>query len=107
MRNAPPPPNVAIDDDPSDDVFAAFISYASPDRERANEIARTLEARGLRCWIAPRDVRVGHDYGAEIIHGIERARCLVLVLSDPANESPFVRREVVTAVNRQIGRAHV
>jgi hypothetical protein len=95
------PPNIAIDDDPSDDVLAAFISYASPDRERAREIADALEQRGLRCWIAPRDVRPGHDYGAEIIHGIERSRCLVLVLSEAANKSTFVRREVVTAVNRQ------
>lgn len=101
MSNAPPPPNVAIDDDPSDDVFAAFISHASPDRERAHEIVRTLEARGLRCWIAPRDVRPGHEYGAEIIHGIGRARCIVLVLSEAANGSTFVQREVVTAVNRQ------
>jgi hypothetical protein len=95
------PSNYAIADDPSDDVIAAFISYASPDRERAHAIAATLEERGLRCWIAPRDVRPGHEYGAEIIHGIERSRCLVLVLSEAANRSTFVRREVVSAVNRQ------
>lgn len=75
-----------------------FISYASPDQERAFEICDHLESLGHRCWIAPRNIRAGHDYGEEIIRGIEQARCFVLVLSSAANKSIYVKREVERAV---------
>lgn len=80
-------------------TYSAFISHASGDREKAEQICASLENQGLRCWIAPRDVRAGKDYGEEIIHGIVNSKCLVLVLSEAANEAKFVRREVERAVS--------
>jgi hypothetical protein len=80
--------------------YSAFICYATPDSGKAQEICARLEAHGLRCWIAPRDVRAGREYANEIITGIERSRCLVLVLSVAANESQFVGREVERAVTK-------
>jgi hypothetical protein len=80
--------------------YSAFISYATADKVKAEEICAYLEARGLRCWIAPRDVRAGREYANEIIDAIERAPVLVLVLSAAANESKFVRREVERAVTK-------
>ena len=79
---------------------SAFISYAKADTKKAQEIATSLEQRGLTCWIAPRDVRVGRTYGDEIIRGIETSRTLVLILSEAANRSPFVAREVERAVSK-------
>lgn len=79
---------------------AAFISYAAADAGKAEEIVRHLEAAGLSCWVAPRDVTPGAEYGNEIIRGIENSRCLVLVLSAAANASKFVRREVERAVSK-------
>ena len=80
--------------------YSAFISYATADKAKAEEICAYLEARGLRCWIAPRDVRAGREYANEIIDAIERAPVLVLVLSAAANQSKFVRREVERAVTK-------
>jgi TIR domain len=80
--------------------YSAFISYATADKAKAEEICAYLEARGLRCWIAPRDIRAGREYANEIIDAIERAPVLVLVLSAAANESQFVRREVERAVTK-------
>lgn len=77
-----------------------FISHASEDREAASRIAAYLEDQGVACWIAPRDVPPGGEYGAAIMTAIEDARALVLVLSEPANQSQFVRREVERAVAR-------
>jgi hypothetical protein len=82
-----------------DVVYSAFISYASADQAKADEICATLEARGFRCWIAWRDARGGHDYGVDIIEAIRNSRCCVLVLSEAANRSQFVRREVERAVS--------
>ena len=78
----------------------AFISYASEDESVARTISEYLERTGVSCWIAPRDVRLGADYGSEIIDGIESSGVLVLVLSEHANSSEFVKREVERAVSK-------
>jgi len=84
----------------SDPHYSAFVSYASEDREAAFEVADRLEEAGLACWVAPRDVRVGQDYGAEIIRGIEQSDALVLVLSQHSNDSKFVKAEVERAYSK-------
>jgi hypothetical protein len=80
-------------------VATAFISHASQDREVAERICSFLEGRGIRCWIAPRDVRPGRRYGEEIVDGIHGADAVVLVLSENANNSTFVEREIERAVS--------
>ncbi|NDP48775.1 MAG: toll/interleukin-1 receptor domain-containing protein [Sulfuriferula multivorans] len=84
----------------SDYVRSVFISYATKDKERAFEICSYLEALGHSCWIAPRDIQTGKDYAEEIICGIEKSRCFVLILSAAANASLFVKREVERAVSK-------
>ena len=39
-----------------------FISFSSKDQEIAETICQVLEARGLDCWIAARDVRPGENF---------------------------------------------
>ena len=78
----------------------AFISYASEDESVAGAISTYLEGSGVSCWIASRDVRPGADYGSEIIDAIETSGVLVLVLSEHANSSTFVKREVERAVSK-------
>jgi hypothetical protein len=78
--------------------FSAFISYASEDGEKAHDICKNLERRGATCWIAPRNVRAGREYADEIVTGIERSACTVVLLSQAANTSAFVCREVERAV---------
>lgn len=77
-----------------------FISHATQDRGAADEICRALEAKGVSCWIAPRDVRPGRDYSTEIIHGIEASDAVVLLLSLAANGSKFVHAEVERAYSK-------
>lgn len=79
--------------------FDTFISYATPNRDKANEICRYLESIGNRCWIAPRNVRPGKNYGEEIDDGIARSRCFVVVVSSASNNSRYVQREVEMAVS--------
>lgn len=79
-----------------------FISYASKDKPTADALCATLEGKGLRCWIAPRDVMPGADWSEAIIDAINGSRALVLVYSDHANTSPQIRREVERAVHKGI-----
>lgn len=76
-----------------------FISYSSDDHKAAFDICSFLEARGIECWIAPRDVMPGADYAEEIVRAIEDTEATVLVLSSSANRSPHVRNEIDRAVS--------
>ena len=83
-----------------DSQFDVFVSHASKDRDVAEEMVEHLENKGIKCWVAPRDVTPGLNYGAEIIKGIERSKCLILILSEDANKSTFVMNEVERAVTK-------
>jgi adenylate cyclase len=78
-----------------------FISYASQDVAVADAVCAALEAAGLPCWIAPRDVRAGESYAAAIVQAINSCRMLVLVLSKSAIDSPHVLREVERASSKK------
>jgi hypothetical protein len=80
----------------------AFVSYSQPDRECAHAIVAHLEAQGVPCWIAPRDISPSSDWAEEIIDAITAARVMILVFSSSSNQSPQVRREVERAVHKQV-----
>jgi hypothetical protein len=82
--------------------YDAFLSYSSQDKAIANAMCHYLEQRGLRCWIAPRDVRPGEDYAAEIIEAITASRALIVVFSANANASKHVKNEVERAVSHGV-----
>lgn len=77
-----------------------FISYSSKDRTVANMVCALLEERGHRCWIAPRDILPGAEWGESIIAGIKASAVFILIFSQHANASPQILREVERAVNR-------
>jgi hypothetical protein len=79
-----------------------FISHASADRDVAEAACVALEQRGFRCWIAPRDILPGQNYGEAIVEAIRGSRVFLLVFSAAANDSPQVRREVERAGSRGV-----
>ena len=79
-----------------------FVSYAHQDRTVANAVVATLEAHGIRCWIAPRDILPGSDWGEAILDAIKEAQALVLVFSSSSNDSDQIKREVERTVHQGI-----
>jgi len=79
-----------------------FISHASQDFVAANMICSGLEALGMQCWIAPRDIGSGKDWPAEITAGLESSDCLIVLISDRANASRQIVREVTFADGRGV-----
>ncbi|MGQ0550150.1 MAG: TIR domain-containing protein [Armatimonadota bacterium] len=79
-----------------------FVSYSAKDKPTADAVVATLEVRGIRCWIAPRDVLAGMHYGEAIIDAINASKAMVLVFSKNANESSQIRLEVERAVSKGI-----
>jgi len=79
-----------------------FISYSSKDKAIADAVCATLANNQIRCWIAPRDILQGIEYGQALVNAIKISRAVVLVLSSNSNVSPQVMREVERAVSNGI-----
>ncbi len=79
-----------------------FISHSTMDKTAADAVCTALESQGLRCWIAPRDISAGKDWGAAIIQAIKDARMVVLIFSANADNSHPVKSEIERAYNKQI-----
>jgi TolB-like protein/thioredoxin-like negative regulator of GroEL len=78
-----------------------FISYASTDAPLAQDVCATLEASGILCWIAPRDVTPGTLYANAIVGAIDASSILVLILSEGAVASAHVGRELERAASKR------
>jgi hypothetical protein len=79
-----------------------FVSHSVKDAEVAQAIVARLEAESIRCWVAPRDVVPGADWGESIINAIESSRIMVLVFSRDANASRQIKREVERADDKGV-----
>jgi TIR domain len=77
-----------------------FICYSSKDQTVADAACASLEARGVRCWIAPRDIRPGQERGVALLDALRESSLMVLVFSSNANESREVLAEVERAVRQ-------
>src|SRR5512132_2427916 len=79
-----------------------FISYSTKDKPVADAVCAGLEAAGLRCWVAPRDVRPGEDWPTAIVNAIGDSRAMVLIFSASSNASPEVPKEVNLALGSKV-----
>ena len=79
-----------------------FVSHSVKDKAVAEAIVARLEADSVTCWIAPRDVVPGADWGESIIDAIESSRIMILIFSRNADASPQIKREVERAVNKGV-----
>jgi len=70
----------------------AFVSYASPDKNIADNLCARLERKGIKVWYAPRDVR--GPYAAAISDAIGKATHFVVILSENSLRSEHVLNEI-------------
>ena len=79
-----------------------FLSHSAQNREVADAICTELEKTGIRCWVAPRDVRPGRSFPGEITRAIQQSKVMVMVFSSHSNNSEQVLREVQLATDSHL-----
>jgi formylglycine-generating enzyme required for sulfatase activity len=79
-----------------------FVSFASEDIELARRAVHSLERAGFRCWLSERDIEPAASYPASITHALAQSGALLLILTESANASPHVLREIELAFNARI-----
>ena len=79
-----------------------FVSHArTADGEKADEIVAYLEAHGLKCFIAPRDIPGGKPYASELVSAIKEAEVVLLIGTPAVNESEHILNEIEIAINNK------
>ncbi len=79
-----------------------FLSHSIKDKTVADAIVARLEADSVTCWVAPRDVVPGADWGESIINAVESSRIMILIFSQSAHASSQIKREVERPVNKGV-----
>lgn len=80
-----------------DDTLTLFVSHHSTQIDLALAIERALAERGIKCWIAPRDVPPGEPFDRAIQRAIDNAAGILLLLSKKSDISRHVKRELILA----------
>jgi hypothetical protein len=81
--------------------YSCFISCASKDRAFAERLHADLQNKGVRCWFAPEDMKIGDRIRPRIDETIRVYDKLLLVLSKTSVASQWVEQEVETALARE------
>lgn len=80
---------------------SCFISYSSKDEVLAQRLHADLQGKGVRCWFAPHDLKIGDKTLPRIDEAIHLQDKLLLLLSEHAIASDWVEHEVETALARE------
>lgn len=86
---------------------SVFISYSSNDRSFAARLASDLKANGLRVWYDQWVLKVGDSLIDKIGRGVSNNDYLVIILSKSSIASEWVRKELNTALVREVRESRV
>jgi uncharacterized protein YjbI with pentapeptide repeats len=81
--------------------YSCFISYSSKDEEPAQRLHADLQSKGVRCWFAPEDLKIGERFRRRIDEVIRVYDRLLLILSEHSVTSSWVEKEVETAMESE------
>src|SRR6266566_1061347 len=83
------------------DFYSCFISYSSKDQDFAERLYADLQSKGVRCWFAPEDLKIGDKLRPRIDESIRLYDKLLIVLSEHSIASNWVAYEVERALNKE------
>lgn len=83
------------------EFYSCFISYSSKDQEFAERLYADLQNKGVRCWFAPEDLRIGDKLRPAFDEAIRVHDKLLVLLSGNSVGSPWVEKEVETAFEKE------
>jgi hypothetical protein len=89
------------------EYHSCFISYSHKDEEFAQRLHADLRTNGVRCWFAPKDLKIGAETRSGIDEAIRLNDKLLIVLSKYSVKSPWVQKEVETAFEKERKRKYI
>ena len=87
--------------------YSCFISYSSKDDDFARRLHADLQDKGVRCWFAPHDMKIGAKILDTLDEAIRLRDKVLLVLSEASIASEWVEDEVTKAFDEERQRGGV
>lgn len=81
--------------------YTCFISYSSKDQDFAERLYADLQHKGVRCWFAQEDLKIGDKIRDSIDESIRLRDKLLLILSEHSIASEWVEHEVESALDEE------
>jgi hypothetical protein len=81
--------------------YSCFISYSSKNQPFAERLRADLRQKGVPCWFAPEDLKIGERIRVGIDEAIRVHDKLLLILSKYSVASDWVEKEVETAMEQE------
>jgi len=81
--------------------YSCFISHSSKDEAFATRLHADLQSKGVRCWFAPEDLKIGDKLRPTFDEAIEICDKLMVLLSVHSVSSAWVEKEVETAFEKE------
>src|SRR5579872_2165446 len=81
--------------------YSCFISYSSKDQDFADRLYADLQNKGVRCWLATEDLKIGDTFRDKIDEAIRLHDKLLVVLSETSVNSSWVQSEVESAFEKE------
>lgn len=81
--------------------YSCFISHSSKDHSFAERLYADLQNKGVRCWFAPEDLKIGDRIRDRIDESIRLRDKLLLILSEGSIKSEWVEQEVESALEEE------
>nr|WP_223294023.1 toll/interleukin-1 receptor domain-containing protein [Pelodictyon phaeoclathratiforme] len=83
------------------EFYSCFISHSTADKAFADRLYADLQAKGVRCWYAPHDMKGGKKIHVQIGEAIRQHEKLLLILSESSINSEWVKQEITKAKKRE------
>ncbi|HEY4904632.1 MAG TPA: TIR domain-containing protein [Candidatus Sulfotelmatobacter sp.] len=83
------------------EFYSCFISYSTQDQAFADRLYADLQNKGVRCWFAPEDLKIGDRFQERIEESIRIYDKLLVLLSERSVNSSWVEREVQAAFEKE------
>ena len=74
-----------------------FLSHSSKNADISVAVCGYLENNGIKCWVAPRDIKPGSSYPEQIVKAIRNCHTFILLVSEHTNISEHVSNEIELA----------
>ncbi len=86
-------------------MASVFVSHRGADQDAAERLARELRNRGHVVWLDAWKINIGDSIIERINDGLSGSSYLVLCYSDAGSTSPWMSREWMSTLARQLSGA--
>ncbi len=77
-----------------------FVSYTTANKDVAFAVVKSLEEKGIDCFVAPRDVDPGRPYASNLVNAIDNCLVAILIASKAINGSEHVLNEIDVIIEK-------